>query len=147
MVSLAEARKNALKLYTGGRASRPADGTPGVPPGVQPSSEPSVAKPGLHVLCDYPLAELEPYIDWAPFFWAWEMKGKFPELLDDPVRGAEAKKLFADAREMLREITVKKQLTANGVLAILPANSRGDDVIVYEDETRTPPWPWPPASA
>ncbi len=139
MVSLAEARKNALKLYTGGRASRPADGTPGVPPGVQPSSEPSVAKPGLHVLCDYPLAELEPYIDWAPFFWAWEMKGKFPELLDDPVRGAEAKKLFADAREMLREITVKKQLTANGVLAILPANSRGDDVIVYEDETRTAP--------
>ncbi len=153
MITLAEARANALKLWqsTGGRASRPAHGTAGVPPGDSPAAQaapllpsafclpPSPARPGLHVLRDYPLAELEPYIDWAPFFWAWEMKGAFPGLLDDPARGAEAKKLFADARTMLREIIENKQLKAHGVCAVLPANSRGDDVVVYEDETRAEP--------
>jgi 5-methyltetrahydrofolate--homocysteine methyltransferase len=122
MVPLAEARANALKLLPSAF-----------------SLLPSPKHPGPHVLRDYPLAELEPYIDWAPFFWAWEMKGAFPALLDDPARGAEAKKLFADAQAMLREITAKKQIKAHGVFAILPANSRGDDVIVYEDETRTEP--------
>ena len=148
MVPLAEARGNGARLWVhgsdGNNGSNESDGKNShishASHNSHSSQPPPIPRvPGLHILRDYPLAELMPYIDWAPFFWAWEFKGKYPEILDDPARGAEAKKLFADAQALLREIIAKKQLTANGVCAILPANSRGDDVVVYEDESRTAP--------
>lgn len=93
-------------------------------------------KPGVTVLEDYPLAELIPYIDWTPFFHSWEMKGSYPKILKDPERGVEAKKLFNEAQEMLRKIIDEKWLQANGVIGLFPANAIGDDILVYEDDTR-----------
>ncbi len=94
------------------------------------------AQPGVTVLENYPLAELVPYIDWTPFFHSWEMKGSYPKILKDPERGVEAKKLFDDAQEMLKTIIDEKWLQANGVIGIFPANAIGDDILVYEDDTR-----------
>jgi 5-methyltetrahydrofolate--homocysteine methyltransferase len=94
------------------------------------------AQPGVTVLENYPLAELVPYIDWTPFFHSWEMKGSYPKILKDPERGTEAKKLFDDAQEMLKKIIDEKWLQANGVIGIFPANAVGDDILVYEDDTR-----------
>ncbi|MGV3539209.1 MAG: vitamin B12 dependent-methionine synthase activation domain-containing protein, partial [Rufibacter sp.] len=96
------------------------------------------AKQGVTVFEDFPLEELVPYIDWTPFFQAWELHGKFPKLLEDPVVGAEATKLFADAQELLQLIVDKKLLKANGVAGLFPANTVGDDdVELYTDETRS----------
>jgi 5-methyltetrahydrofolate--homocysteine methyltransferase len=97
------------------------------------------ASPGVHVLDDYPLAELREFIDWQPFFNAWEMKGKFPDILHHPVTGETASKLFADAQEMLDKIIAEKWLTARAVFGLFPANSVGDgeDVVVWADESRT----------
>ncbi len=83
---------------------------------------------GNKVFDDYPLAELIEYIDWTPFFISWEMKGSYPKILKDPVRGEEASKLFADAQKMLQQIVDKKWLKANAVVGIYPANSKGDDI-------------------
>ncbi len=93
-------------------------------------------KPGITVLENYPLAELIPFIDWTPFFHAWEMKGSYPKILKDPERGAEASKLFEDAQVMLRKIIDEKWLQANGVIGLFPANAVGDDILVYEDDAR-----------
>jgi 5-methyltetrahydrofolate--homocysteine methyltransferase len=99
------------------------------------------AKPGVHVLDDYSLAELREFIDWQPFFNAWEMKGKFPDILHHPVTGETASKLFADAQEMLDRIVAEKWLTARAVFGLFPAIAVGDgeDVVVWEDESRTTP--------
>jgi 5-methyltetrahydrofolate--homocysteine methyltransferase len=86
---------------------------------------------------DYPVAEIKEYISWMFFFIVWELKGKFPEILDDPNMGSEAKKLFEDAQAILEDIVSKHLLTANGVVSILPANATGDDIEVYTDESRT----------
>ncbi len=94
------------------------------------------ATPGLTVLDDFPLEELCNYIDWTPFFQTWELNGKYPELLDDPVRGEAARSLYTDARQMLDKIVNEKWLQAKAVVGIFPANSAGDDVLVYEDESR-----------
>jgi 5-methyltetrahydrofolate--homocysteine methyltransferase len=91
------------------------------------------AKPGIHTLEDYPLSDIRNYIDWTPFFIAWEMKGKYPAIFDKPDRGAEARKLFDDAQAMLDDIIQSKALTAKAVLGIFPANSIGDDIEVYKD--------------
>jgi 5-methyltetrahydrofolate--homocysteine methyltransferase len=77
---------------------------------------------------NYSLAEIAEYIDWTPFFISWEMKGAYPKILKDPVRGEEARKLFADAQAMLKKIIDEKWLTANAVIGIYPANAVGDDV-------------------
>jgi 5-methyltetrahydrofolate--homocysteine methyltransferase len=92
---------------------------------------------GRRVLQDVPLTEMVPYIDWSPFFHTWEMRGRYPDLLHDPARGPAARELFANAQELLNEIVAKKLFTANGVYGFFPANSNGDDMIVYEDATRT----------
>jgi 5-methyltetrahydrofolate--homocysteine methyltransferase len=92
---------------------------------------------GRRVLNDLPLAELVPFIDWSPFFHTWEMRGRYPELLDDPTRGPAARELFTNARELLKEIVDQHLLQARGVYGFYPANSDGDDVIVYADATRT----------
>ena len=93
----------------------------------------AVAKPaftGIKVFDDYSLSEIVRYIDWTPFFISWEMKGSYPKIFDDKERGVEAKKLFADAQKMLKEIINGKWLTAKAVIGIFPAVSKGDDIIV-----------------
>ncbi len=98
-----------------------------------------IARPaelGLRVIADQPLEELIPYIDWSPFFLAWELKGKYPAILSDPAVGAEAQKLLDDARRMLDQIVAERRLVAKGVWGIWPAASIGDDIAVYADESR-----------
>jgi len=92
---------------------------------------------GNKQLRDFPLSELVPFIDWSPFFHAWEMRGSFPKLLDDPVRGPAARDLFANAKELLQEIVDKKLLTAHAVYGFYPANSEGDDIILFTDVSRS----------
>ena len=92
---------------------------------------------GVRTLRDYPLAELVPYIDWSPFFMAWELSGKYPKILSDPVVGSEATKLFNDARALLDRIVSRGELKANAVYGFFPANSHGDEIIIYTDESRT----------
>jgi 5-methyltetrahydrofolate--homocysteine methyltransferase len=88
-------------------------------------------------LPDFPIGEIARYIDWTPFFHAWEMKGSYPKIFDDPERGVESKKLFDDAQEMLHIIIKEKWLTAKGVAGFYPANTiNDDDIEIYEDETR-----------
>jgi 5-methyltetrahydrofolate--homocysteine methyltransferase len=86
-----------------------------------------------------PLENLVPLIDWTPFFHAWELKGIYPRILQDPVVGPRAKELFDDAQKLLADIVQKKQLTARGVAGFFPANSVGDDIELYADQTRTRP--------
>ncbi len=93
-------------------------------------------KPGVTVLENYSLEILRNYIDWTPFFQTWEMKGKYPKIFDDPNNGAEAKKLFDDANKLLDKIISEKLLQTNGVVGLFPANSDGDDIEVYADESR-----------
>jgi 5-methyltetrahydrofolate--homocysteine methyltransferase len=102
-------------------------------------SETAMPAPSRHVkvLRDYSIAELREYIDWQPFFISWELKGRFPDLLNNPASGETARKLFADAQTMLDRIIAEKWLTANGVIGLFPANAVGDDIEVYRDETRT----------
>ncbi|HOB50927.1 MAG TPA: methionine synthase [Mycobacterium sp.] len=91
---------------------------------------------GVRVFEDYDLAELREYIDWQPFFNAWEMKGRFPDILNNPASGEAARKLYDDAQEMLDTLIKEKWLRANGVIGFFPANAVGDDIEVYTDETR-----------
>ncbi len=117
LISLSNARANRLKInwkyYT-----------PPIP-----------KQKGITVLKEFPLSTLREYIDWTFFFQAWEIRGKYPQILTDPVKGKEASKLYADANALLDKIVEKELLTANGVLSILPSISKGDDIIVFEDET------------
>jgi 5-methyltetrahydrofolate--homocysteine methyltransferase len=91
----------------------------------------------VHVVEDQDLTELRGYIDWQPFFNAWEMKGKFPDILNNPASGEAARKLYEDAQEMLDRATAEGWLRATGVVGLFPANGRGDDVVVWADEERT----------
>jgi 5-methyltetrahydrofolate--homocysteine methyltransferase len=92
---------------------------------------------GEKVYTDYPIAEIREYISWIFFFIVWQLKGKWPDILDDPKQGEEARKLLADANKLLDEIIEKKLLKANAIVGIYPANAIGDDIEVYTDETRT----------
>src|SRR5688572_26292834 len=93
---------------------------------------------GLRVFEDFSLEDLTRYIDWMPFFNAWEFGGKFPDILTDPVIGEQASNLYADARRMLKQVVRERWLTARGVIGLFPANSvDDDDVEVYTDESRT----------
>ena len=91
---------------------------------------------GLKALEDYPLETLVEYIDWMPFFNAWEFHGRFPDILDDPRVGASARALYADARRLLERLIEEQWLTASGVVGFFPGNSVGDDIEVYTDERR-----------
>lgn len=93
--------------------------------------------PTTRVFEDYDLAELREYIDWQPFFNAWEMKGKFPDILNNPASGETARKLYDDAQTMLDSMVKEKWVTANGVIGFFPANAVGDDIEVYADAGRT----------
>jgi 5-methyltetrahydrofolate--homocysteine methyltransferase len=118
-VSLAEARAHGLKTDW-------AVNTPAKPNFL-----------GVQALRDYPLAELVPFIDWSPFFQAWELAGRFPKILQDEVVGVEATKLYADAQAMLKQIVDEKWLSANAVFGLFPANSVDDDIEIYTDESRS----------
>ena len=91
---------------------------------------------GIKTFDDYSLEELSTYIDWTPFFHAWELAGKYPKILNDEVVGEEATGLFADAQKMLKQIVDEKWLSARGVIGFFPANSVGDDIEVYADDER-----------
>jgi 5-methyltetrahydrofolate--homocysteine methyltransferase len=97
---------------------------------------PSAPTQFVKTLHDYSIAELRRYIDWQPFFNAWEMKGSFPDILNNPASGDAARKLYADAQSMLDAIIAEKWLTAAGVFGLFPANSVGDDIEVYAAESR-----------
>jgi 5-methyltetrahydrofolate--homocysteine methyltransferase len=117
-ISLEEARRNKLKISWENEIIQ-------VPKFI-----------GIKTLVDYPLEEIREYISWVFFFVVWQLRGKYPEVLNDPRMGEEARKLFADANNLLDRILREKALTANGVLGIFPANSVGDDIEVYNDVTR-----------
>ncbi|MBV8307422.1 MAG: methionine synthase, partial [Gammaproteobacteria bacterium] len=95
--------------------------------------------PGIQRFAEYPLAELLGYIDWMPFFHAWEFAGKFPDILSDPVVGEAASNLYADARRMLKSLIAERWLTVSAVLGLFPANAVGDDVEIYAGEARREP--------
>ena len=118
LISLDKARENRLKINW---------------------MEQKIHKPnqlGITTFRNYSLEELRKYIDWTPFFMAWELKGKYPAIFEDEKVGIEAKKLFDDANKLLDKVISEKLLSANAVFGIFPANSVGDDIEVYSDESR-----------
>ncbi|HEY5682838.1 MAG TPA: methionine synthase [Sulfuricaulis sp.] len=119
MLSLADARANKTKIDWNSHL-------PSAP-----------RKPGITVFEDYPLNELTRYIDWTPFFATWEIKGRYPAILQDEKTGVEATKLFNDAQALLKRIIQEKSFMAKGVIGLFPANSvNDDDIEVYQDELR-----------
>ncbi|MCB9800331.1 MAG: methionine synthase [Candidatus Omnitrophica bacterium] len=99
----------------------------------------SIARPsslGLNIIDEQPLETLLNYIDWTPFFHTWELRGRYPDILEDKNAGKEAQTLFKDAQIMLQKIVRENWLTAKAVLGFFPANSTGDDIELYTDENR-----------
>lgn len=123
MVTLEQARANAT----------PIDWTAYQPP------QPHQLRDGqrVRVLRDHDLSELRPYIDWQPFFNAWEMKGAFPDILNNPSSGPAARKLYDDAQAMLDQMIEERWIRAHGVVGFFPASSVGDDVELYLDDDRS----------
>jgi len=117
-VSIEEARANALQIDWSNQEIR-------IP-----------AQTGVHVFTDIDLTELVPFIDWTPFFQTWEMGGRYPDILQDKLKGEAARSLYKDARAMLEKIVDEKWLQARATVGIFPASAQGDDVILYKDESR-----------
>ncbi len=92
---------------------------------------------GVHQLTNYPLSALVPYLDWTPFFLVWDLAGNYPKILNDEIVGDEAQKVFRDGQAMLKRIVQEKWLTANASYGLLPAQSDGDDIIVFADGAHT----------
>ena len=93
---------------------------------------------GRRVFRNFDLTELARFIDWGPFFQTWDLAGPFPAILQDPIVGAEATRVYADAQAMLKKLTEGRWLTANGVIGLYPANTvNDDDIVLYTDDTRT----------
>jgi 5-methyltetrahydrofolate--homocysteine methyltransferase len=105
-------------------------------PDWQKYAPPRPAFLGTRVLDDFPPAEIVPYIDWSPFFMAWELRGKYPQILSDPKVGPVARETFAAAQKLLTEIVGGKLLRARAVYGFFPANADGDDLVIYADEGR-----------
>jgi 5-methyltetrahydrofolate--homocysteine methyltransferase len=118
LVTLAEARANASRIDWAGYAPPP----------------PKFL--GRRALRNFDLALLARYVDWGPFFQTWDLAGPFPQLLTDDVIGEHARQVFAEGQKMLERIVAERWLTANGVVAFYPANSVGDDIEIYTDESR-----------
>ena len=91
---------------------------------------------GVRAVQNLPLGKLVPFIDWSPFFRAWELHGRYPEIFDDPLIGESACKLYEEAQTLLQQIICDKSISASGVYGVFPANSVGDDIELYSDETR-----------
>jgi 5-methyltetrahydrofolate--homocysteine methyltransferase len=139
VVSLAEARDNRTPIEWAGYH-------PPKPRAFQQQAKDVWShRPGSHdaqphfvrTFNEYPLDELRRYIDWQPFFNAWEMKGKFPDILNNPTTGDAARRLWDDGQAMLDRLIEERWLQAHGVIGLFPANAVGDDVEVYADESRT----------
>jgi 5-methyltetrahydrofolate--homocysteine methyltransferase len=98
----------------------------------------TIDKPAFLGLRDYEVEveTLMEYIDWTPFFYTWEMKGRYPKILTDPKLGTEASKLFEDAQSLLRDIVENRRFQPKAVIGFFPANSDGDDILIYSDESR-----------
>jgi 5-methyltetrahydrofolate--homocysteine methyltransferase len=92
---------------------------------------------GSRVLRIYSVAELAPYIDWTPFFQTWEMRGRYPDILDDPKQGEAARQLFDDAQAMLKRVVEENWFDPKAVIGFWPANAIGDDIALYKGESRT----------
>jgi 5-methyltetrahydrofolate--homocysteine methyltransferase len=92
---------------------------------------------GVREFEDFPLNELVQYIDWSPFFHTWELTGRYPAILEDDVVGEQAKSLYADAQTVLKQMVDNRLVKASGVFGLFPANSVGDDIEIYTDESRT----------
>ncbi|MBZ0250280.1 MAG: methionine synthase [Burkholderiales bacterium] len=118
-IPIGAARANAVKLDWAG------------------SAPPKPRHHGLLALRNYPLEKLVPCLDWAPFFQAWDLVGKYPAILDDAVVGEAARNVFREGQAMLERIVKGRWLTANAVFGIWPANSVGDDIEIYADESRS----------
>lgn len=91
---------------------------------------------GVREFKNIPLENLVPFIDWTPFFQTWELYGRFPKILEDQIVGTEAKKLYQDALDMLNKMVTEKWIEARAVIGLFPANSAGDDIEIYSDESR-----------
>ena len=115
-ITLAEARANALQINWANYQNQPP------------------VKTGKWVLDDFPLEQLVPYIDWTPFFHSWELKGSYPRILDDSEKGQEAKKLFADAQAMLKQLIAEKWIKAAAVFGLFPCERKGEDDIQLTTE-------------
>jgi len=123
-----EANRNLLPLHEArARAPHFRDWSHVVPP----------ARSGVQVLRDQPLRQLRRYIDWGPFFQTWELAGRYPEILRDPVVGASAQEVYRDALAMLEQIEAEGWLQAHGAIGLFPAAAQGDDMLVYADATRS----------
>jgi 5-methyltetrahydrofolate--homocysteine methyltransferase len=121
-LALADARANALRLNWSGDYRPPA---------------PHIL--GTKVIADIPIADLIGFIDWTPFFSAWELNGKYPAILDDEKFGEAARSLFSDAQAMLQQIVTAGWFKAGAVIGLWPANSEGDDILIFADEARSNP--------
>ncbi|MBT3091316.1 MAG: methionine synthase [Candidatus Thiodiazotropha sp. (ex Lucina pensylvanica)] len=145
LISIEDARANPTPIdwsqYTPARPNlcNPDFETPEFAQIVRLDKDGSAGKPcaTLLVMKQIPLTELTGYIDWTFFFHAWQLKGRHPQILDDQTKGEEAKKLYADALSMLERVIDEGWLRAAAVIGLFPANSQGDDILVYRDETRT----------
>lgn len=115
-INIKEARNNKLKLdWSNFKATKP-------------------NFTGIKNFEDYPIEKLKNFIDWTPFFKTWELKGKYPEILDDEKYGSEAKKLFDDANKMIDQLIKNKSLQANAVIGIFQANALGDDIVLFDEK-------------
>ena len=94
---------------------------------------------GRRLFKNFALNDIAKYIDWTPFFQTWDLAGKFPAILDDEVVGIEARKVFEDAKALLEKLIKGQWIQADAVVAFYPANTVGDDIVLYTDETRTHP--------
>ncbi|HEX8902403.1 methionine synthase [Vitreimonas sp.] len=92
---------------------------------------------GVREFQNFPLEELVPYIDWTPFFASWDLIGRYPAILEDDIVGEAARNLYRDARAMLDQLVSEKWVTASGVIGFWPANAQGDDIVLWQDETRS----------
>jgi 5-methyltetrahydrofolate--homocysteine methyltransferase len=92
---------------------------------------------GKRVFKNFDLAELEPFIDWGPFFQTWDLAGPFPAILKDEVVGTEAQRVFSDGKRMLKRLIEGRWLQAHAVVGLYPANSDGEDIVLWTDEGRT----------
>ncbi len=141
LLTLNAARANATALdWSSYRPSRPrflAQQAKDVCQGPTCDHRHDMARQFVRTFSRYSLEELRGYIDWTPFFSAWEMKGRYPDILNNPASGEAARRLFDDAKAMLDRVVEEDWLTATGVVGLFPANGVGDDVEVYTDETRT----------
>jgi len=104
-----------------------------------PAPAPPPSYTGVRVLDEYPLAELAERIDWTPFFQTWELKGRYPDILQDPAVGETARSLFRDAQSLLDRIIGERRLTARAVVGFWPAHSDGEDIRLFADAERTTP--------